>query len=75
MPVGIAYIVAKYVKTPAGVFSMIQESVTNFGSSSNKCYFGHEVLKDFLRYVDYLDCKYTDLGYKVHRSCNISISK
>lgn len=75
MPVGIAYIVAKYVKTPAGVLSMIQESVTDFGSSSNKCCFGHEVLKDFLRYVDYLDHKYTDLGYKVHRVCNISISR
>ena len=74
-PVGIVYIVAKYVKTPAGVCSMIQESTTDFGSSSNKCYFGHEVLKDFLRYVDYLDHKYTDLGYKVHRVCNISISR
>ena len=74
-PTGIAYIVAKYIKTPAGVCSMIQESVTDFGSSSNKCYFDHEVLKDFLRYVDYLDHKYTDLGYKVHRVCNISISR
>lgn len=74
-PTGIAYIVAKYVKTPAGISSMIQESVTDFGSSSNKCYFGHEVLKDFLRYVDYLDHKYTDLGYKVHLTCSISISR
>lgn len=44
MPVGIVYIVAKYVKTPAGICSMIQESIT-------------------------------DLGYEVHRVCNISISR
>lgn len=75
MPVGIAYIVAKYVKTPAGVCSMVQVSVTDFGSSTNKTYFGHDVLKDFLKYVDYLDYKYNDLGYKVHRLCSISISK
>ena len=75
MPVGVVYIVAKYVKTPAGVSSFVQESITDFGSSTNKTYFGHEVLKDFLRYVDYLDFKYTDLGYKVHRVCSISISK
>lgn len=75
MPVGIVYIVAKYVKTPAGVCSMVQVSVTDFGSSTNKTYFCHEVLKDFLKYVDYLDYKYTDLGYIVHRVCNVSISR
>lgn len=75
MPTGLACIVAKYVKTPGGVCSVIQESVTDFGSSTNRSYFGFEDLKDFLRYVDYLDRNYTALGYKVHRLCNISISK
>lgn len=74
-PVGIVYLVAKYVKTPAGVFSRIQESITDFGSSCERCYFGYEELKEFLRFVDFLDHKYNDLGYKVYRSCNISISK
>lgn len=73
MPTGIAYIVAKYVKSPAGISSVVQVSVTDFGSSTNRTYFGHHVLKDFLRYVDYLDNKYNDLGYKVHRVCNITI--
>lgn len=76
MPTGLAYIVASYIRRPTGsVCSMIQVSATDFGSSTNKSYFGHEVLRDFLRYVDYLDFKYTDLGYKVHRICNISISR
>lgn len=75
MPNGIAYIVAEYVKTPGGVFSMVRISVTDFGSSTNRTYFCHDSLKEFLRHVDYLDNYYTDLGYKVHRSCSISISR
>lgn len=78
MPIGIAYIVASYVRTLGGVCSMVKESSTTFvasGSTCEKCYFGFEELKDFLRFVDYLDRKYNDLGYKVHRTCNISISK
>lgn len=76
MPTGIVYIVASYIRRPTGsVCSMIQVSITDFGSSTNKSYFGHEVIKDFLRFVDYLDFSYTDLGYKVHRTCNILISR
>lgn len=76
--IGIAYIVASYVRTPAGVCSMVKESSATFvtsGSTCERCYFGYEELKEFLRFVDYLDHKYTDLGYKVHRVCNISISR
>lgn len=77
--IGIAYIVATYIKRPYGaVCSMVKESSTTFvssGSMCERCYFGYEELKEFLRFVDYLDYKYNDLGYKVHLSCNISISK
>lgn len=74
-PVGLVYIVGKYVKTSAGVVAFIQESILDPGSATNRTYYGYEVLKEFLRFVDYLDHKYTDLGYKVHRVCNISISR
>lgn len=76
--IGIAYIVASYVRTPAGVCSIVKESSTTFvtsGSQCERCYFGYDDLKEFLRFVDYLDRKYNDLGYKVHRTCNISISR
>lgn len=73
--IGIVYIVANYIKTNGGVVSMVQISSTDFSNVSNKSYSCYEVLKEFLRHIDYLDWYYTDLGYKVHRSCNISISR
>lgn len=76
--IGIAYIVASYVRTSGGICSMVKESSTTFvtsGTACERCYFGYDDLKEFLRFVDYLDHKYTDLGYKVHRVCNISISR
>lgn len=78
-PIGIAYIVASYIQRPfGGICSMVKESSTTFvtsGSSCERCYFGYVDLKEFLRFVDYLDRKYTGLGYNVHRICNVSLSK
>lgn len=74
-PTGIVFIVGKYVKTTAGVVSIIEASIADFGSSTNRTYFGYDNLRDFLSYIDYLDRKYSDLGYKVRRLCNVSISR